>query len=123
MTTNTLQFLGLMRRAGKLCLGQSQVEEAVQKHRAALLLLTSDAGKDIHRKMELLAEESGVDLQILPGNREEVSHYVGRKNLAVLAVTDAGFAEALKRRLAEDRPDMAGAEEKEKIKVSRRIGV
>lgn len=124
MTEKTLQFLGLMRRAGKLPLGQSRVEEAVRKRQAALLLLASDAGRDIRRKTERLASESGVVLQTLPGKREEISHFVGSRNTAVLAVTDAGFARALEKRLAEEQRQTADdAIEKERTKAARRNGV
>ena len=46
MTEETLGFLGLMRRAGALALGAEDAFDAAREHRARLICLAQDAGKN-----------------------------------------------------------------------------
>ncbi len=93
MDKNILTTLGLARRGGKLLLGV----ESVQKYRKAvpLLIFASDASPRVKRA---LSDRS--DPSVTPNlTKEQLGSAVGCKEAAVIAVTDAGFAGAIRKKL------------------------
>ncbi len=99
MTQKTLSYLGLCRRAGFLALGHDAVAEAVRTKSAKICLLTQDASP--RHKRELDAAKTSADIVLLPVTSQELSYSIGKK-VCVLAVTDDGFAKALKKQFEEE---------------------
>ncbi len=99
MTQKTLSYLGLCRRAGFLALGHDAVAEAVRNGIARMCLLTEDASP--RHKRELDASQTTADIILLPVTAQELSYSIGKK-VCVLAVTDDGFAKALKKQFEEE---------------------
>ncbi len=99
MTQKTLSYLGLCRRAGKLALGHDAVAEAVRTGTAKMCLLTEDASP--RHKRELDAANTQADIILLQITSQELSYSIGKK-VCVLAVTDDGFAKALKKQFEEE---------------------
>lgn len=97
MTQKTLSYLGLCRRAGKLALGHDAVAQAVRNGSAKMCLLTQDASP--RHKRELDASQA--DSFLLDVTSQELSYSIGKK-VCVLAVTDDGFAKALKKQFEEE---------------------
>ena len=66
MTEETLGFLGLMRRAGALALGAEDAFDAAREHRARLICLAQDAGKNTRDGLFNALEEGKSALLTLP---------------------------------------------------------
>ena len=92
-----LELLGLMRKAGKLELGEMNVGAAVRERRAKLLLLAPDAGANARDRAESFSAGHRVPLVELPFTKDTLSAALGKANTVMAAVTDAGFAKALKK--------------------------
>ena len=93
MGNNFLPTLGLARKAGKLLLGV----ESIEKYRkpTELLIYASDASPRVKRALSDRTEES-----LSPGyTKEQLGSAVGWKEAAVIAVTDAGFAGIIRKKL------------------------
>ena len=94
MNEKALNYLGLMRKAGMLEIGETGAGAAVKAGKARLLLITPDAGDNARHRAESFTNGRSVLLVELPFGREEFSHHIGRENSVMAAVTDAGFAAA-----------------------------
>ena len=92
-----LELLGLMRKAGKLELGEMNVGAAVRERRAKLLLLAPDAGANARDRAEGFSAGYRVPLVELPFTKDALSAALGKANTVMAAVTDAGFAKALEK--------------------------
>ena len=79
--------LSICRRAGRLVGGADEVKSSVSRREARLVLLSAD-----------LSENSAADIKRLCG-RENIEA-VG-KRWGIIAVTDAGFAKSLIRKLSD----------------------
>ncbi len=102
MTDKTLSLLGLALRGGNLAVGEEPVGEACRTGRAKLVLSAADAAGNSAQRARRLAERAGVPFAVLPRTKEQAGLALGRSSCAVLAVTDAGLASAVKKRLAEE---------------------
>ena len=65
MDRRLLSFLGLARRAGKLCLGRDAAEESIRAAKAEALLLASDISERSARQIRRDAAEHGVPVLCL----------------------------------------------------------
>ena len=88
----TLNLLALARKAGLAELGEEPVVAAARAKKARLILVASDAGDHTWRRAKSFV--AGTDQQCvrLPHTKAEVGFVVGRQELAIAAVTDAGMA-------------------------------
>ena len=116
MTDSPLRYLGLMRKAGKLEIGEVASEEASKRGKANLLLLAQDAGVNTRKHAEKMAYNSNVILINLPYGKNEFSHSIGMNHTALVAVTDIGFADAFLTNLAKEFPQFQEQADKIKIK-------
>lgn len=96
-------LLGLARRGGRLAMGHDAVLRAVAARQAHLLLLATDASPRVVRRTREAAEAADVPL-IVWSTKSALGALLGRRDLAVLAVCDAGFADALMKRYQQARP-------------------
>lgn len=95
MNNPILHLLGLSKRAGKLEIGEEPVGAAARAKQAKLILLASDAPPSTSRRAATFGQIGNV-LQIsLPFTKEEIGMSLGRGSIAMLALTDAGFAGAI----------------------------
>lgn len=99
-----LGLLGLCRRAGQLTIGDEAVLELCRAGRAKLLLLSADAGESTAKRARRMSEQAKIPLLRLDVGRERLGAALGRGMCAVCAVSDAGFAAAAAKKLAEDEP-------------------
>lgn len=109
MTDHTLNTLGLALRSGSLAVGEEPVAEACKTRRAKVLLVAADAAENTADKAAWLAEQNHVPLATLPYDKSQVGFHLGRSVCALLAVTDAGFAASLMKRLAAADPERYGS--------------
>lgn len=98
-----LALLGLARRAGHLRLGEEAARQAVQDHKARLVLLCADAGETTARRVRALEGEK-LPVLTLPEGKAELGAALGLGELAAVAVCDLGFACAVAEKLAETEP-------------------
>ncbi len=92
-----LGFLGLAKRAGKTVCGTPMVCMAMAaKHPPALVLYAKGASPATQKKVTCKAEFYGIRAIGLAVSPEELGGAVGKVgNLAAVAVTDQGFADAM----------------------------
>lgn len=100
---DTLGFLGICRRANKLACGHDLAKETVVKSKSELVLLASDASDGLYREFSFLCTQNGRNIPILKTSftMEDFALSVG-KRVAVLSVTDLGFAQRLKEKFGEE---------------------
>lgn len=92
--TDVWRLLGLAAKAGKIAAGSAAVEKAIRYKRAFLLLVAEDAAGNTAARYTKLAEHADVPCSHF-GRKEEIGHWTGASVLAVLAITDQGFAARL----------------------------
>ena len=97
-----LHLLGLARRSGRLVSGDRAVLAACTAGQARLLLLAEDASPHTRRRFETAAERAGIPLRYL-ADRIRLGEALGQSPRAVVALTDAGFANAVLDRLSRRR--------------------
>ena len=102
MTADALGLLGLARKAGRLELGEDPVDAACRSRQAALVLLAADAAENTRRRVSRWCEAANTPCISLSAGKEELGARLGRGSCAVAALTDHGFASALRKKLAEE---------------------
>ena len=88
----TLNYLALARKAGLAELGEEPVGAITRALKGHLVLVASDASDHTWRRAKSFV--AGTDQQCirLPHTKAEVGFVVGRQELAIAAITDAGMA-------------------------------
>ena len=100
MEDKVLGLLGLMRRAGAIAIGLDNTADAVRAGKARLILLAADAGPSSARRAASFAESGACLLLTIPADKDRLGRALGRTSVAMAAVTDIGFAEAVVQKLA-----------------------
>lgn len=109
MTDHLLNTLGLALRSGSLAVGEDSAAQACTEGKARLLLIACDAAENTADKAARLAGQKGIPLITLPHEKSQVGFHLGRSVCALLAVTDAGFAASIVKRLAAGEPERYSA--------------
>lgn len=89
-----LHLLGLAQRAGRLVSGEELVVDSIQKRRAYLIFLATDAAGNLSKKIEDKSHTYQVSV-VKEFTALELSTALGKAR-KVLAVTDAGFAKKMR---------------------------
>lgn len=92
MKGDILGLLGICRKAGKLKMGFDAVAASLERD-ARLLLITDDISPKTRERILSKAANSGTKHICLSVTSSDVEMAIGKK-LAVMAITDAGFASA-----------------------------
>jgi ribosomal protein L7Ae-like RNA K-turn-binding protein len=96
---NSLLFLGLAKKAGRLAEGEELVTAAVRRRESRAILSACDASDPSKRRARRLADESGARHVALRYTKRELGVALGKGSPGILAITDAGFAEGFVSRL------------------------
>ncbi|MDR0917097.1 MAG: hypothetical protein LBN02_07950 [Oscillospiraceae bacterium] len=96
-----LMFLGLIKRAGHLQVGDEAVQAAARSGRAKLIIAASDASDGSKRRAKGYADTCNVRFLSSPWTKHDFGVMLNRGGVAMMAVTDAGFAKSLSRKLEE----------------------
>lgn len=104
-----LHLLGLAKRAGKLEIGEEPVGAVARSKHAKLILLAQDVSPNTSRRAATFGQIGNVLHLILPYTKDEIGKTLGRSSVAMLALTDAGFAGAIGDKLGEIDPVRYGA--------------
>jgi ribosomal protein L7Ae-like RNA K-turn-binding protein len=95
------QLLGLATRARKVVSGEEFVVKEIQKQRAKLVLIATDAAPNSRKKIEDKCTYYNVEYHFF-GNRYELGHATGKESRIALAITDGGFAKKMSSLLNEN---------------------
>lgn len=98
----SLNFIGLIKKAGKLEIGTESVEAAAGAGKAKLILSAADASKNSIKQAQKAADLAKTEHIVLPYEKSDIGAMVGRGLPGMLAVTDEGFASALAEKLNVD---------------------
>ena len=102
MEDELLRFLGLMRRAGKLVIGEEKTGQAARHGTATLILLASDASENALDRAQGFARRAEIPLLRLHTKKAALSDALGVAGGAMAAVCDDGFARALREKFPEE---------------------
>lgn len=94
-TRKMLALLGLARRAGRLVIGFSAVEQEVRGSRKVLVIAASDMGGAQMSKVNRFENLAGLIDDALTS--EQMADAFGRNKLAIIAVSDSGFIKGIKK--------------------------
>lgn len=95
-------LLGLATRSRNLVSGEFMTETKVKRGEARLVIVGEDASANTKKMFENMCDFYHVPL-FFYGTKEELGHAMGKEMRASLAITDEGFAEAIKKVLEEER--------------------
>lgn len=104
-----LQAVGLAMRAGALALGEEGVIKAVRAGKAKLVLLASDASANTAKKTRDKCRTYKVPI-VDAFNRAQLGAGTGKGERVLLAVTDEGLANLIRRNL-ENSAEVTGIEQ------------
>lgn len=96
-----LSLLGIAQKAGRVVSGEFSVEKAVKEGKACLVLVAGDASDNTKKMFRNMCSYYEVPVYF-HSEKETLGHCIGKQFRASLAVTDVGFANALKKQLSED---------------------
>ena len=100
--SHLLGFLGLCRKAGKTVLGTPMVcEELAKKKKPALVLYSAYASAATKKRVICKCEFYKTQALAIPADTGVLARALGKTgDLAALAVTDEGFADAIRKKIA-----------------------
>jgi ribosomal protein L30E len=117
---NDISLLGLAKKAGLALIGDESVSAGARTKKARLILTAADASDGSKRRARGYGETYGVMCAELPYTKAELGAAMGRSELGVLALTDAGLASKMLDRLAASDGERYGeAAEQMRIKAEK----
>ena len=93
-----LSMFGLAARAGRLASGEFQTETAVKTGTACLVVVAEDASENTKKLFRDKCSFYKIPIITL-GTKEELGNAIGKEFRASLAILDAGFAEAVMKKI------------------------
>lgn len=108
MSDAALHMLGLARKAGRIEVGEEPVGAACRARKAKLLILAADAADNTVRRAEHFAQAGNTLCVRTPFSKTQLGGAVGRESCAMAALTDAGMAASLLKKLAAADPEQYG---------------
>lgn len=89
-----LSLISLATKAGKVVSGEFATEKEVKTGYAELVIVAQDASDNTKKKFQNMCEFYEVPI-IFYGDKELLGHTIGKEFRAMLAITDAGFADGV----------------------------
>lgn len=86
-----LNFLGIVKKAGKLKIGETLCNEYIKRGKVNLLIIAEDASKKNKEYFIKLCEENAINYLIL-GTKELLGRHIGKRDTAYIAITDYNMA-------------------------------
>ena len=91
-----LKTLGLAMRASKVISGEEFVLKEIRSGKAKIVILTTDAAKNVDKKITDKCRTYKVPL-IRYGTRRELGNAIGKAERVVVAITDSDFTLLIQR--------------------------
>lgn len=96
-------LLGIARRAGRLVTGFDAVCGSIEEGKAELLLLACDLSEKTGKELQYAVGSREISAIRLPLDKQALSRAIGyQKPVGVLALTDKGFAEAVRKQCRDE---------------------
>lgn len=92
-------LLGLAARGRNVVSGEFMTEKTVKGGKAALVIVSEEASDNTKKLFTNMCDYYKVPLVIF-GSKEELGHCMGKQMRSSLAVTNAGFADSIRKLLA-----------------------
>ena len=118
MTDKASNYLGIMRKAGKLAIGEVDSGGAVRSGKTAVLCLAQDASDNARRRAEGFVYGRNTPLIRLPYEKETLSRLLGKPGCSMIAVLDPGLASAFVSALAQQDDTYAAVAERLQAKTT-----
>lgn len=96
MQNKILSMMGFAQKSGNLVSGENTIELFLPKKKISLVIITEDASENTKERFVMLADRYQVPY-IIWGDREILSHAIGKINRAVYGVTNKKFSREIKR--------------------------
>ena len=93
-----LSLVSLATKAGKTVSGEFCTEKEVKSGRAALVIVAGDASDNTKKKFKNMCDFYEVPIYFY-GDKDTLGHAMGKEFRICTAVTDAGFADGIKKQL------------------------
>lgn len=93
-TERWLSFLGLIRKAGKISVGEQKTGGAARQQKAKLIILAEDASDNAIKRAEHFASIAKCRLLAVPSDKITLGEALGTSPFAMAAICDSGFAAA-----------------------------
>lgn len=93
-------LLGLATKAGKIIAGFEAVCECIEKKKAKLVIVSTEASDKTKNNIRYICEKNNV-LCIEYGEISFLSKAIGKKNKAIICIKDSNFATGIKNMLME----------------------
>ncbi len=100
---NTLFYLSLARKGGRVELGEEPVGAVARAGKAYLIVVAGDASEHTWRRAKSFAALTDQQCVRLEATKDQLGMAIGRTSLAIAAFTDAGLALAFLK--AQPTPD------------------
>jgi len=97
----TLNLLGIAKKAGLIIIGGDAVSAAARNGKAVLIISASDSSEGSARRARLNAQQGGAVHITAPYTQGEIGNITGRGLAGTVALTDAGLAAGFIKKLAE----------------------
>ena len=104
MREKALNYLGMMRKANAIDIGETDTGAAARANKAKLVLLASDASDNAVKRAEGFVYGRGIPLVVSPFTKSEISDTVGKNGCSMAAICDIGFAGAFIKCLCAVKP-------------------
>lgn len=99
-------FLGLIKKAGKLDVGEEPVGAACRSRKSFLVITASDAAQNSIRRATHFAQAAQVPVLAVSFNKADLGQILGRPPCAMISINEIGFAAALVKKLCALNPDL-----------------
>ena len=115
-----LSMIGLAKKAGLVEIGEEPVGSAARAKHARVILVAGDAAASSVRRAYSFAQSGSCLCLTIDATKDQLGSALGRTSVAMVAVTDIGFAESIVKKLsAMDEERYGAAAEALHIKAKR----
>ncbi len=97
-----LSLLGLAERSRNVVSGGFATEQAVKSGKASLVMIAEDASGNTRKKYSNMCDFYKVPC-VVHGTKETLGHSMGKEERSVLAVTEEGFANSIRKHLGDSK--------------------
>ena len=95
-----LSMIGLAKKAGLVEIGEEPVGSAARAKHARVILVAGDAAASSVRRAYSFAQSGNCLCLTVDATKDQLGSALGRTSVAMVAVTDIGFAESIAKKLA-----------------------
>lgn len=86
----------LQPKVGKIVFGTDAVIECLERRKAKLVIIAEDASERTINNIQFICNKYNADYIVI-GNKEELSHAIGKVNKAVFAIREKNLADGVKK--------------------------